>query len=78
MAVDRADMDRRVAALELLVTELLARAGQQDGSLFDHLDKMLTQKGPTNDRDDHGPDTVQYAKGVVAGARKLAQVHQGG
>ena len=76
MAVDRADLDRRIQAHELLLTELLARASEQNGELLTHLEQMLSQKGPTNDRDDGGPDTLQYAQGIVAAARKLTTTHQ--
>jgi len=76
MAVDRADIDRRVQAQEMILTELLARASEQDGNLLTHLEQMLSQKGPTHDRDDDGPDSLRYAQGIVAAARRLSEAHK--
>jgi DNA mismatch endonuclease (patch repair protein) len=68
------ELERRVQAQEMVLTQLLAHQPNA-AALIGHLEQMFTAKGPNTDTSDGSRDTTAVALGIIQGAKKVAEVH---
>jgi DNA mismatch endonuclease (patch repair protein) len=68
------ELERRVQAQEMVLTQLLAHQPNA-AALIGHLEQMFTAKGPNTDTSDGSRDTTAVALGIIQGAKKVSEVH---
>ena len=74
MSISAEDLEHRVAAIHLVVVELLGHVGKDNQEVLDHLDRLFSERreNVTSIR----PDTLQYAAQLVAEAKRVAKTHK--
>jgi hypothetical protein len=72
MSVDTDDLERRVAALRLVLVQTLAHVGHADPEVLAHLSRLFREP---SDNPAIRPDTIEYAAQLVGEAQRLADRH---
>lgn len=74
MTISAEDLEHRVAAIHLVLVELLGHVGKDNREVLEHLTRLFSERreNVTSIR----PDTLQYAAQLVSEATRVADTHK--